>query len=85
MEMNRKYIPVSCDFVDLIEIKATQKVLVHINYKDRSNTVHTLHTRIKTWETRNKVEYLITIENEEIRLDDVISIDGINSKNSCRV
>lgn len=70
--------------VDQIEIFATQKKFVTIVLKGKDSQT-SFNTIIKTWKTRNKVEYLITSENIEIRLDTIESIDGISFNNSCNI
>ncbi|GLR16297.1 hypothetical protein [Portibacter lacus] len=85
MEKNRSYIPVGCDFVDLIEIHATRKDQVQLKYRNGQGTDCLINTRLVTWETRNKVEYLITSDPLEIRLDDVISINGHVDEKRCSI
>ncbi len=83
MKASEMYIPVSCDFVDQIEILATKRKEVEVVYHDVASEERILRTVIKSWETKKKVEYLITISDERIRLDRIKSIDGFTNEGSC--
>lgn len=79
---NSKYISVSCDLIDQIEINATQKSLINIKYKSEDKIL-IIQTRIKTWETKNKEEFLITESNQIIRLDRILELGDYTPKPFC--
>lgn len=78
----KSYIPVSCDLIDQIEIFATSKKIIKLVYI-RNNKEVSKDILIKTWETSNKEEFLVTNQDDRIRLDHILSIDGIRFENSC--
>lgn len=81
----KNYIPVSCDVIDQIEILATQKNRVLVQVKFSKSSFH-FSGIIKTWFTKDKVEYLQFRGGTYIRLDKVYQIDNILVKdNSCKV
>lgn len=82
MKNTDSYTPVSCDFVDQIEIAAMKGEKVTFSYFEE-NKVKVESDQIKTWFTREKVEYLETISGLQIRLDQVIEIDGFANKSGC--
>lgn len=67
------YQPVSCDLVDQIEIFATNRQTVRVVVGDESHSF-LLKSKIKTWYTKDKVEYLVFQGNVKIRLDKIIQI-----------
>ena len=76
------YSPVSCDFYDELEALATQHKpceIIFINNGSKS----VIHTRIAKLVTRDKTEYLVTDSGLEIRLDQLVQVDGKLSSNYC--
>ena len=67
------YQPIDCKLYDLFEIAAIRKTPIIIDYTDEMNLL-TISTIIKTLVTENKVEYLVTIDDERIRLDLISSM-----------
>lgn len=82
MKKPDQYIPVSCDLVDQIEIKATKKSCVAIRYLNEGNEVATEGV-IETWITRKHVEYLIMSDGTEIRLDRISLLDNQKFSATC--
>ena len=80
----QQYRPVGCDFVDQIEIFATQKKQVDVTY-DNGNAIVTEQHVLKTWETKNKEEFLITVSGLRIRLDFIHAIDGHANSRICSI
>jgi len=84
--INHIYKPVSCDLVDQIEIKATFKEIVEIKYYSLNRTaIFSFKTKIKSWKTLNKVEYLVTNNDDLIRLDRIIQFGTFMNNNSCEI
>ncbi len=68
-----EYKCVSCDFYDQLEIHATFRHQLSAVIKEGEGTVETEFV-IKTLITRNKEEFLVTDNGEEIRLDRIVSL-----------
>ena len=84
MDTSKTYIPVSCDLVDQIEILATSKKSIKLVYLKMNKEVAE-NIQIRTWETLNKEEFLITKQGDRIRLDYILSLNGISFENSCSI
>lgn len=71
-----KYIPVNCELVDHIEIHATKRKFVWLNYwsYNRSSIIQE-KVRLKSWTTENGEEFLILEDDRRIRLDFIRSLD----------
>lgn len=69
MEYSTPYQKVLCRFYDQLEIYSMHKTPVEITWKDASHEAQTIHTTIKTLETKKSEEFLITNEGLKIRLD----------------
>lgn len=65
---------ISCNLYDELEIKATFGKNIDITYINTAGKESNISTRIKTLETKNKKEYLITDSDEKIRLDHIINL-----------
>lgn len=78
------YKPVACDLVDQIEILATQKKQVELSYHTGKSIVTEKHI-LKTWETKNQEEFLITRSGLRVRLDKIQSIDGHTNEGACSI
>ncbi len=72
----KKYIPINCDLYDELEILAMHKQHTIIVYTDRSEEKTLQEVLIKNVYTREKVEYLLLGSGLEIRLDQLLSVDG---------
>ena len=67
------YQPIDCNVYDQLEIAALRERPIVITYIDKKE-LKTISTTIKTLITENKVEYLVTIDDERIRLDLISSL-----------
>ncbi len=76
------YVPISCDFYDELELRALRGKPVALHYQKADQEVR-ITAWIRTFETRNKEEFMQLENGEEIRLDRLISIDGIQQKGYC--
>ncbi len=83
MRTKKEYKPISCDYYDLLEIAAMRKTVADVKYRDDSGSTKSVSSRIDNLETRNKVEYLILEGGKELRLDDLISVNGKVLDGSC--
>lgn len=80
--MNKEYIPVSCDLVDLIEIAATNRAYIYV-LLDFNGLKGQLNSKVKTWVTEQSIEYLITDKNLKIRLDHILEFNNTIIENNC--
>jgi Rho-binding antiterminator len=72
--MEDKYIPVPCQFYDVLESLAVKKTKSFIVYKDE-NIEKTVEDFIIDFKTKNKEEFLILNNGTQIRLDKIIKIN----------
>ncbi len=63
------YKPVACSFYDQLELYGLQGKKITIEYSDVNGFAQVIETEIKTLKIEKSVEYLITKEGLEIRLD----------------
>jgi Rho-binding antiterminator len=70
------YQPISCDFYDELEARATLRRPCRIEFRDATGQSQTLEAVIKDLYIRSKVEYMFLSTGLEIRLDHLISVDG---------
>ena len=75
---NEKYIPVNCDFVDVIEHYATLRETIHLHYLD-DQVPTCIMAQIETWINKGGTEYLrLKNHNQLIRLDHILSINDVS-------
>lgn len=74
--MKQKYIPIDCNFHDILLDRATRGVIVKLIYC-REERLNEKEIIIKDVYTRQGEEFLLTSEGGIIRLDQIISLDGI--------
>ena len=84
--MLQDYKPIDCNFHDLILDRATKKVIVDLEY-NFSNGIQKKETKFKDVYTKSGEEFLLIEEGEIIRLDQILSVDGIKLQgfNSCKI
>ena len=78
-----KYQPISCDFYDELELLAIRKTVAKIIIRSEEDGVEEIQNAIKTLYTKNKEEFLVLENGREIRLDKLVSVNGIELKNYC--
>lgn len=78
------YQPISCSYYDHLEALAVRGVAVQLLYVADTGTETEVHTRITDLLTRDGVEYLYTDTGAEIRLDKLLSVNGLAPDLSCR-
>jgi Rho-binding antiterminator len=75
--MEDKYIPVPCQFYDRLEslaVKNIKSVIVFIEDK----TEKSIESFIVDFKTKDKEEFIILSNKEEIRLDKIVSVNGMS-------
>lgn len=81
-----KYIPIACQFYDLIELFALSGKKVNIRYID-SQKEKSIVSVIKDTQTTKEGEFLILQDKQRIRMDFIISIEdkNLNDFNVCNI
>ncbi|MEM8897389.1 MAG: Rho-binding antiterminator [Bacteroidota bacterium] len=85
--MEKVYTPIACGLYDQLEIWAMRRKEVSIVYDDGHGPV-TISDRIKDLTQKDKAECMVLEQHEEIiRLDDLISVEGISfaSAEACKI
>ncbi len=71
-----KYVPIDCNYYDRLEALAVRRKVVDIVYEvDGSECLTT--SRIVDLYSKEQVEYMQLESGDAVRLDDVISVDGV--------
>jgi Rho-binding antiterminator len=75
--MNTPYIPIDCDFYDLLEAASTLRQNCEIVYVDNDQkTPVTVHGRISNLYVLNSEEFLVVNDILHVRLDTLVSVNG---------
>lgn len=74
----RGYIPISCEFHDLLESLATTQKLVQIGFHDEEGEVQRRTAAITDVFARDGAEYLSMSTGETLRLDRLLDVDSEN-------
>jgi len=75
--MKTTYQPISCDIYDHIEIFAMRKTMVDVEYRDDSDQVQQLQSRILDTKVANKEEFILLESGQEIRMDKLIRLNDV--------
>jgi Rho-binding antiterminator len=71
------YQPISCDFHDLLESLATTRRTAEVAYREADGTLRTNSALIQDVYVRDRAEYLALRSGETLRLDQIISVNGV--------
>ena len=72
------YTPIDCSYYDRLEAWATRRQEVQIVYRlAESGGEQTLRSKINDLQTKEGVEYMHLAIGEVIRLDQLVSVEGI--------
>lgn len=84
MEKTKPYIPIDCSFYDELELIALRGSEAEIIYLAENNPVRK-HGIIRSLESKAGAEYMILTDGTEIRLDNLLSINGkvLSTDSSC--
>ncbi|MEM9885109.1 MAG: hypothetical protein AAF849_04390 [Bacteroidota bacterium] len=77
------YKAISCDFYDILEASATLKKECIINFFNANGEEQQLVSRIINLFTKDKEEFMELEHRELIRLDRIISVDGVLLPTAC--
>ena len=80
---NRSYIPISCAFYDELEALATLRKEANISYSGEDQRTIQVSGKIRDFFIREGAEYLLLDTGQEIRLDNIISVNGKIMGNYC--
>jgi Rho-binding antiterminator len=75
--MNTEYRPISCEFHDVLEALATTRRAAHIRFRAADGTEQERTASVQDVFARAGAEYLVTGAQETLRLDQLISVDGL--------
>lgn len=73
MNMQREYQPVSCAFLDNVEVSAIKGRIDDIKYYE-GNEIKEIEDSVEDWRTENGEEFLITGNGRKIRMDRIIQL-----------
>lgn len=79
------YIPIDCHFYDELEALATLREEALILYVADSGENLTVTSLIKDFFIVDKVEYMLLANGMEIRLDAIVSVNGMERPVGCRI
>ena len=74
--MDKKYIPISCDFYDELTLLALRKKHCAITYTNTQGVQQLITSRILDIYTKEKAEYVLLEDDLRLRLDQLITVDG---------
>jgi len=80
-----KYKPIDCNFYDILEANAVLKKKVEIIYLVEGEIEETIQSVIKDLYIKEKAEYMKLVNEQEIRLDRLISVDGQKLNGVCSI
>jgi len=71
------YVPISCEFHDLLEIRAMTGRSTLLRHRDGAGLERTRDVVIKDVYARGGAEYLALDSGETLRLDQLVAVDGV--------
>ena len=78
---NFTYTPINCSYYDLLESLAVKRERVDIDYRNPMGGPETTNAIIKDFRTENKEEFMILDNGTEIRLDRLVTVNGVDLNN----
>lgn len=83
--MEKKYVPINCDFYDEIEIRAMRRTSCTVVYLAENGESVSIKGIIKNVYSKDKEEFLEMENGLIFRLDRLISLDGKIVPGSCEI
>lgn len=74
----RPYTPIDCDFHSELELRALRAEPCDIVWLDDEGRKHAIRSPIRDLYTREKEEFLLLPDGTEVRLDMLVSVDGVH-------
>lgn len=81
--MKEKYRPISCSYYDELEARATRRTICTIRYLNEAGAATEVRGRIIDFFIQKKVEFLRLDTGLTIRLDRLLSVDGLALSDYC--
>lgn len=75
--MDNDYRPIDCSLHDQIELLALRGRPVVLRVREPDGTTREIEDTVVDWVARDGVEWVITGAGEEIRMDRLVTVDGI--------
>jgi Rho-binding antiterminator len=75
--MTSTYVPINCEFHDVLEATATTRRRVAVLYIADDGQQQTVRARITDLQASNGVEHMVLDDEKRIRLDAILSVDGM--------
>ena len=82
-KMKSKYQPINCHFYDELELLAMRRKACSILFLDSNDQQQEINDTILTFKIMDKAEYVILKNNDPIRLDRLVEVDGKVLKGFC--
>lgn len=74
--MSTHYVPINCEFHDVLEATATTRRRVSIVYRGDDGLHHSVQARITDLQASGGVEHMLLDDGNILRLDAIVSVDG---------
>jgi Rho-binding antiterminator len=81
--MSKEYKPIACGLYDELELRALRKQKVNLVIINEQNDNETISCIIADLFSKDKTEYLKTLDGRIIRLDNIIEMDNIIFNKNC--
>jgi Rho-binding antiterminator len=81
--MSKEYKPIACGLYDELELRALRKQKVNLVIINEQNDNETISCIIADLFSKDKKEYLKTLDGRIIRLDNIIEMDNIIFNKNC--
>lgn len=81
--MDKLYKPIACGLYDELELRALRKQKIKLVFINDQNENESIDCIIVDLFSKNKTEYLKTLDGRIIRLDDIIEMDNIIFNQNC--
>ena len=79
----QKYIPIGCQYYDVLELNASRKAVCTIAYFETEKKVRVVESTIEDIYTKDKAEFLKLADGSEIRLDKILSVNDTQFYGHC--
>ncbi|MEM9835539.1 MAG: hypothetical protein AAF828_03500 [Bacteroidota bacterium] len=79
----KTYQPISCDFYDVLEANAVRRIKSVVVYQAEDEVQTVSDVIITDLQTRNKEEFVYLSNGLELRLDQLISVNGLVPGQQC--
>jgi Rho-binding antiterminator len=76
-DMETDYRPIDCGFYDLLEAAATRRQYARLQFFNELREYFTVNAVVKDLQTEQHEEFMLLATGEKVRLDRLVSIDGV--------